>query len=216
MKLGILGGTFDPPHNGHLQIAAAAQAALELEQIVFMPARQPPHKLDDAVSPLETRVALLELALLERPAFVISLLEAHRQGPSYTVDTLRALRAELGGDAEIFFIMGEDSLQDFSTWHQPEEIVKLCKLAVLQRPGYDVNLDELERTVRGVKKNTVMIRAPEVDISSREIRERVARGQAIREFVPPLVADYIESHHLYSEKNNPHADVGNQSPVSTL
>lgn len=197
MKFGILGGTFDPPHNGHLYIAEAAQRALRLAQIVFMPAQQPPHKLGEPVSPLKTRVAMLHLALRHHPTFVLSLLEAERAGPSYTVDTLRALHNELALDAEIFFIMGEDSLVNFPTWHQPTEIVKLCKLAVLQRPGYDVDLDALEAQVPGVKKSVRMIRAPEVKISATDIRERVRRGESIRDLVPALVADYIQAHRLY-------------------
>lgn len=198
MNLGILGGTFDPPHNGHLQIAAAAQSALQLAQIVFIPAGQPPHKLDEPVSPLAVRVAMLELALDANPDFAISLLEAERAGPSYTVDTLRALRAVLEHD-EIYFIMGMDSLQNLPTWHQPQEIVKLCKLAVLRRPGYGIDLDALEQRVPGVKKSVVMIPAPEIDIAAREIRERVRRGEPIGDLVPPPVADYIAAHSLYRE-----------------
>ncbi len=210
MRLGILGGTFDPPHNGHLRMAHAARDALALAEIVFMPAKQPPHKLgprgedsDDPVSPLETRVAMLERALYDEPTFVISMLEAERQGPSYTVDTLRVLRKELGSDAEIFFIIGEDSLANLPTWHQPQEIVKLCKLAVLQRPKYEVDLDALEKKVAGVKRSVVLIHAPELDISSTDIRERVARGEPIRKLVPPRVAQYIHAHHLYSDDRNP-------------
>lgn len=200
MKIGILGGTFDPPHNGHLHMARAAQDALGLAEIIFMPAKQPPHKLDDPVSPLETRVAMLKRALAGEPTFVISMLEAERQGPSYTVETLRILRRKLGDDAEIFFIIGEDSLVNFPTWHQPREIVKLCKLAVLQRPKYDVDLDALDKRVPGVKASVVLIRARELDISSSDIRERVARGESIRKLVPARVADYIELHHLYQSR----------------
>ncbi len=203
MKLGILGGTFDPPHNGHLHMAHVALDALALAEIIFMPAKQPPHKLDEAVSPLQTRVELLQCALADKPAFVISLLEAERQGPSFTVDTLRALRRVVSPDDEIFFIMGEDSLVNFATWHQPQEIVKLCKLAVLQRPGYAVDLEALENQVPGVKKSVVMIPAREVNISASEIRERVARGESIRDLVPACVAEYIQKHHLYSNASNP-------------
>lgn len=200
MKLGILGGTFDPPHNGHLQIAAMAQRALQLGQIVFIPAKQPPHKLNMLVSPLQTRVAMLERALRGHPAFEISMLEVQREGPSYTVDTLRELRRERGTGAELVFIMGEDSLVNFPTWHQPEEIVKLCTLAVLQRPGYDVDMDKLETEVKGVKASVIMIPAPEIPISASEIRQRVRRGESIRELVPPAVADYIRQHRLYMEE----------------
>lgn len=205
MRLGILGGTFDPPHNGHLQIAHAARDALELAHIVFLPAKQPPHKQDDAdgdldpVSPLEARLAMLRLALRPHPEFVISLLEVERDGLSYTVDTLRELRRD-SPDADIFFIMGMDSLVNLPTWHQPREIVKLGKLAVLNRPGYQLDLDALERQVPGVSAALVMVPAPKVDISSTDIRSRVRRDKSIRGLVPPAVANYIQQHHLYKGK----------------
>lgn len=197
MRLGILGGTFDPPHNGHLLIATEAQKRLQLAQVLFIPAKLPPHKLDEPISPLDMRVAMLERALRGKPSFVISMIEAQRPGPSYTVDTLRALRRDLSPSAEIFFIMGMDSLQNFATWHQPTEIVKLCKLAVMKRPGFEVDLDALEQQVPGVKASVVFIRAPEVDISASEIRERVRRGESLHDLVPPAVAEYIRKHHLY-------------------
>ncbi|MBI4675879.1 MAG: nicotinate-nucleotide adenylyltransferase [Chloroflexi bacterium] len=197
MKLGILGGTFDPPHNGHLMLADAASRQLQLAQIVFIPAKQPPHKLGEPISPLKARVAMLERALHGKPAFVISMLEAERAGPSYTVDTLRALRHDLPTRAEIFFIMGLDSLENMPTWRQPDEIVKLCKLAVLKRPGYFADLDALEQKIPGVKKAVVFVSGPELNISASEIRARAARGESIREFVPRAVAEYIEQHRLY-------------------
>jgi nicotinate-nucleotide adenylyltransferase len=197
MKMGLLGGTFDPPHNGHLQIAQAARRALRLARVFFVPAKQPPHKLDDPISPLSDRVAMLERALAEHPEFAISLIEAEREGPSYTVDTLRKLRRERGARAGIYFIMGEDSLINLPTWHEPQEIVKLARLAVLMRPGYDVDLDALERQVPGVKASAILIPAAETDISASEIRARVRRGESIRGLVPPAVARYIKTHHLY-------------------
>lgn len=197
MKIGILGGTFDPPHNGHLQLAEAALRQLQLAQIVFMPAKQPPHKLDDPISPLNTRVALLERALRGKPAFVISLLEAERAGPSYTVDTLRQLHHDMPARAEIFFIMGMDSLQNLPTWHQPRDIVKLCKLAVLKRPGYFADLNALEEKIPGIKRAVVFVNAPEINISASDIRARASRGEPIDKFVPRAVAEYIAQHHLY-------------------
>lgn len=199
MKLGILGGTFDPPHNGHLQLAQEAARALQLARVVFIPAKQPPHKLDDPVSPLKTRVAMLERALEGHPDFVVSMIEAKRPGPSYTVDTLRELRRELGPDAVIYFIMGEDSLVNLATWNQPQEIVRLAHLVVLQRPGYDLDLDALEHKVPGVKASVVLVQAPELDISSSDIRRRVRRGTSIRKLVPAAVEDYIKQHQLYAK-----------------
>lgn len=197
MKVGILGGTFDPPHNGHLLIAEQARLRLQLAQVVFVPARQPPHKLDEPVTPLAARLAMLERALRGYPAFVISMIEALRAGPSYTVDTLRELRGDLSPGVELFFIMGMDSLESLPTWHQPEEIVKLCKLAVLKRPGYIADLDALEAKVPGVKASVIILRSPEIDISASEIRERAARGESIADLVPAGVADYIMRHRLY-------------------
>jgi nicotinate-nucleotide adenylyltransferase len=197
MKMGILGGTFDPPHNGHLHLAESARRVLKLDEVVFIPAKQPPHKLDDPISPLPIRVAMLECALHGHPKFVISMIEAEREGPSYTVDTLRELRKTAGKDAELYFIMGEDSLKNLPTWHLPEEIVKLAHLAVLQRPGYDANVEALEQKVKGVEKSVVLLDGFEIEISSTDIRERVRCHESIAELVPDCVAEYIEQHHLY-------------------
>lgn len=208
IKIGIFGGTFDPPHNGHLRIAHAAQQALGLAQVVFIPAKQPPHKLDDPISPLEHRVAMLELALFKQPDFIISLVEAMREGPSFTVDTLRELRRKVGYDVEIFFVMGMDSLVNFPTWHEPQIIIKLCKLAVLERPGFDEDWSKLEAQVPGLRASVIMIPSVEVDISSSEIRERVREHQPIAQFVAPMVADYIAEHRLYRDEAEKQKVVG--------
>ncbi len=199
MKLGILGGTFDPPHNGHLLIAEQATHKLQLAQVLFIPARQPPHKLGEPISPLRDRVAMLQRALSGKPTFLISMIEAERPGPSYTVDTLRELRRDTSPGAELFFIMGMDSLETLPTWHKPEEIVQLARLAVLSRPGHHADLDALERQIPGIKASVIFLRAPELDVSASEIRERVARGESIAGLVPPAVAEYIRQHQLYRE-----------------
>jgi nicotinate-nucleotide adenylyltransferase len=203
MKLGILGGTFDPPHNGHLHIAESAQHTLHLAQVVFIPAKLPPHKLDDTITPLDMRVAMLERALKGKPTFVISMIEARRPGPSYTLDTLRELRHDLSPGAELFFIMGMDSLVQLATWHQPAEIVKLAKLAVLRREGFELDLDALEAQVPGVRHSVVMLRAPTSNISASDIRARVQAGESIEGLVPPAVRDYIEKHRLYLNRAVP-------------
>jgi nicotinate-nucleotide adenylyltransferase len=197
MNIGILGGTFDPPHNGHLHIAESALHALNLSQVIFIPAKQPPHKLDDPVSPLEKRLAMLDRALAGKPDFIISLIETKREGPSYTVDTLRELRVAFGDSTGIYFIMGMDSLENLHTWHKPQEIVQLAKLAVLDRPGYEADLNALEKLVPRVKASVVIIPAVELNISSSEIRERVCRRQSIRGMVPPSVESYILESGLY-------------------
>lgn len=197
MKIGILGGTFDPPHYGHLELAEAALRQLRLAQVIFMPAKQPPHKPNGDISPLAARVAMLERALRDKPAFAISLLEAKRAGPSYTVDTLRQLHHDLPPRTKIFFLMGLDSLQNLPTWYQPQEIVKLCKLAVLKRPGYFADLNALEKKVPGVQRAVVFVHAPESAISASEIRARAARGENIDAFTPRAVAAYIKRQRLY-------------------
>ncbi len=201
MRIGILGGTFDPPHLGHLVIAEQARANLNLAKVYFVPAKQPPHKLNEPVSPLKERAAMLKLAVDDYPFFGLSMIEASRPGPSYTVDTIRLMRDEFPPATELYFIMGMDSLENLPTWHKPEELVKRCCLAVLRRPGYHVDLDKLEEQVPGVKSSVVFIPAPELDISSSDLQERVRRGQSIHYMVPDAVAEYIEEHHLYQDRN---------------
>jgi nicotinate-nucleotide adenylyltransferase len=197
MRIGILGGTFDPPHIGHLVIAEEAREKLALAHVYFVPARQPPHKLDEPVTPFEDRLAMLRLALDENPFFTLSLVEANRPGPSYTVDTLRELRRELPPATELYFIMGMDSLVNLPTWHRPQELIELCRLAVLRRPGYSADMDALEEKIPGIKACVVFIPAPELEISSTELQERVRAGHSIEYLVPDGVAQYIAEHHLY-------------------
>lgn len=198
MRIGILGGTFDPPHIGHLVIAEEARVKLSLAKVYFVPARQPPHKMDEPVSPLADRVAMLRLALDDSPFFVLSLVEANRPGPSYTVDTVRQLNAEFPPATELFFIMGMDSLADLPTWHKPNDLIEMCHLAVLKRPGYSADLEGLERRIPGIKSKVLFIPAPELEISSSDLQGRVRRGLSIHYMVPDGVADYIVQHHLYT------------------
>ncbi len=199
MRIGILGGTFDPPHFGHLAIAQEAQENLGLDRVYFVPAPEPPHKFGEPVTPFAERLEMLRLALAGQPSFTISLVEANRPGPSYTTDTLSELRRDFPSGTELFFIMGMDSLEELPTWHEPQELVRLARLAVLRRPGYKVDLDALENQVPGVKASTVLIPAPELGISSTDIKARVRAGRPIDALVPPAVAEYIREHHLYEK-----------------
>ncbi len=198
MRIGILGGTFDPPHIGHLVIAEEARSELGLARVYFIPARRPPHKLDEPVTPLEDRVEMLRLALGGNPFFSLSLVEANRPGPSYTVDTLRELRQELPDSTDLFFIMGMDSLVELPTWHQPAELIKLCLLAVLKRPGYSADMESLEKQIPGIGSRVVFIPSPEVEISSTELQARCRAGLSLKYLVPDSVAEYIREHGLYS------------------
>jgi nicotinate-nucleotide adenylyltransferase len=197
MRVGVLGGTFDPIHIGHLVSAEEAWVELELERVVFIPAGLPPHKLDHVMSPVEHRLAMVELAIASNPHFAVSRTDIDRLGPCYTVDTIELLRDEWGRGVEIYFIMGSDSLLDILTWHNPERLIRLCRFAVVSRPGYQVDLDELDALLPGLASRVQMLNAPELDISSTDIQRRVREGLSIKYQVPKAVEDYIYQHKLY-------------------
>lgn len=201
-RIGVLGGTFDPIHCGHLVIAEDARTYLHLEKVLFVPAYQPPHKPKDSYSPFEHRVRMIDLAITGNPRFVLSLIEADRPGPSYTVDTLRDLQAELGPDVELYFIIGMDSLANILTWHKPAELPKLCRIVVAERAGYQVDLAALEEALPGLRDSLELIDTPELSISSTDLQQRVQRGLSIRYQVPPAVEEYIYEHKLYLDDND--------------
>lgn len=197
MRVGIFGGTFDPIHIGHLVSAEEVRVELELDRVVFVPARLPPHKLDHILSPVEHRLAMVELAIASNPHFAVSRVDIDRLGPCYTVDTIELLRAEWGPGVEIYFIMGSDSLLDILTWHNPRRLIRLCRFAVVSRPGYRVDLDELDALLPGVASRVQMLNAPELAISSTDLQRRVREGLSIKYQVPKAVEDYIYQHKLY-------------------
>jgi nicotinate-nucleotide adenylyltransferase len=202
MRVGVLGGTFDPIHIGHLVSAEEARVELELERVVFIPAGLPPHKPDHIVSSVEHRLAMVELAIASNPHFAASRVDIDRSGPCYTVDTIELLRGEWGPGVEIYFIMGSDSLLDILTWHDPRRLIRLCRFAVLSRPGYQVDLDELDARLPGVTSRVQMLNAPELAISSTDIRRRVREGLPIKYQVPETVEDYIYQQELYQDRSN--------------
>ncbi len=197
MRVGVFGGTFDPIHIGHLVSAEEAWVELKLERVVFLPAGLPPHKLDHVMSPVEHRLAMVELAIASNPHFAVSKVDIERFGPCYTVDTIELLKDEWGPGAEIYFIMGSDSLLDILTWHKPKRLIKLCRFAVVSRSGYQVDLDELDALLPGVTSRVQMLNAPELAISSTDIQRRVREGLSIKYQVPEAVEDYIYQHKLY-------------------
>jgi nicotinate-nucleotide adenylyltransferase len=197
MRVGVFGGTFDPIHIGHLVSAEEARVELELERVVFVPARLPPHKLDHVMSPLRHRLAMVELAIASNPHFAVSRVDIDRSGPSYTVDTIELLKDEWGPGVEIYFIMGSDSLLDILTWHNPQRLIKLCRFAVVSRPSYQADLDELDTLLPGIASRVQMLNAPELAISSTDIQRRVREGLPIKYQVPEAVEDYISQRKLY-------------------
>jgi len=199
-RVGVLGGTFDPIHYGHLVIAEDARLYLHLDQVLFVPAYRPPHKPKGSYSPFEDRVRMTELATASNPYFAVSLIETRRRGPSYTVDTLKALQAELGADAELFFIIGMDSLANILTWHKPAELLRLCRIVVAERAGYQVDIAMLERHLPGLSASLDCIDTPELSISSTDLQRRVRSGLAIRYQVPPVIEEYIQQRGLYRDE----------------
>lgn len=198
-RIGIIGGTFDPVHIGHLIIAEESRCRLDLEKVVFIPAGQPPHKPSEPIASAEHRYAMTVLATRDNPAFEVSRIEMERPGPSYTVDTIEELRSTCRDEVEFFFIVGADSLLEILTWHQPERLINLCRIVAATRPGYDQA--EAERLLpRAYLERTVFLDAPSVDISSTELRERVASGTPIRYLVPRDVEEYILKNGLYGRE----------------
>jgi len=186
-RVGLLGGTFDPIHYGHLVIAEEVRAILDLAAMIFIPAGQPPHKTQRATTPARHRLAMLELALASNPHFSISLVEMDRPGPSYLVDTLRILRTQLGMNVELSFVIGWDSLEELHTWYDPVGILaQLDSLVAVARPGYNEALDEdkynslLEARLPGISQRLLIVQAPLLDISSTDLRQRVLDFLAAR------------------------------------
>ncbi len=201
VKLGILGGTFDPIHLGHLIIAEEAMSSLGLDRIIFVPAGDPWMKADSTIAPSQHRLAMVLAAIADNPAFHVSPVELERNGPSYTVETLEEMQEDYGAQTEYFFIIGADALKDFGRWIQPERILELCTLAVVGRPAQEaLDLTPLEATLPGIGKRVVTVGDVAIGVSATDIRERVAEGRTVRYLVPQPVASYIQEYGLYKEK----------------
>ncbi len=215
-RIGILGGTFDPVHYAHLAIAEEVYCALNLTRVLFVPAGQPPHKIGEQITPVEHRVAMLELAIRANPHFSLSLVDVERTGPSYTVDTLRLLRREWGPDAEFYFVIGGDSLKDLPTWYDPAGILAQATIVALMRPGYaDVNAAraKLAASLPAIELRLVALEGPRMDLSSTELRGRVAAGRPIKYQTPDEVEDYIRRHRLYQKMEGLQEDAHTANPV---
>jgi nicotinate-nucleotide adenylyltransferase len=209
LRVGILGGTFDPIHYGHLVVAEQVREALSLDRILFVPAALPPHKLHDYVSPAEDRAAMVDLAIAGNPAFALSRIELERDGPSYTVETMRELADEAdrqGVAREFHFILSVEALAAIRTWHEPARLLELTRLAVVARPGTPLpNAVGLEAMLPGEAVGASRVDCIEtvpLAHSSSDVRARAAAGKSIRYLVPPAVEAYIRRHRLY-RSNNP-------------
>jgi nicotinate-nucleotide adenylyltransferase len=211
-RFGVFGGTFDPVHYGHLVIAEEVCAALELEKMVFVPTGQPPHKPDRVVTAPEHRIAMLERAIAGNRRFALSRVDVDRPGPSYTVETLRLLRRQWATGAApaeriaIYFVIGWDSLEYLLTWYDPAGILEqLDYLVAVKRPRYheeQAYLDALEARLPGIERRLLVVAAPQLDISSTDLRERVAQGRPIKYQLPESVEQYIVQYGLYRNGSN--------------
>lgn len=189
MRVGIFGGTFDPPHQGHLIAAQDAIIELALDKVVFIPARIPPHKTERRISAADVRLRMVHAAVGEDERFEVSDVELQRTGLSFTVDTLRELRANRPGD-ELFLLIGVDQVREFQTWREPAEISRHARIALLARAGIgEVSGSDI------VQEKVAVTR---VDISSTAVRQRVSAGQPIRYLVPPAVEKIIADERLYT------------------
>jgi nicotinate-nucleotide adenylyltransferase len=195
LRLGLLGGTFDPPHFGHLLAAQETASQLQLEQVLFLPARQNPLKRKAVSSSAEDRCRMVQLAIADNPRFALSRADLDRPPPSYTVDLLRELRREHGPETALYFIVGADILPELPRWREPEEILRLARLTVVTRPG--AARPDLGALPEGDAGRAHIVDIPGVAIASRELRQRVRAGQPIRYLTPAAVERYIVEHGLY-------------------
>ena len=196
MNIGILGGTFDPIHIGHLVVAEEARIKLGLSEVLFVPAGQPWLKQARDITPAAHRVEMVRRAIADNPYFKLSTLEVDHPGPSYTVDTLTLLQDQLSSESSLFFILGRDTLAELPLWKEPRKVIQLCRLVVPPRLG-SRDLRHLEEAIPGLLDKVIQLDMPVIGISSSEIRHRIAQGLPIRYLVPSVVEKYIAEHRIY-------------------
>jgi len=196
-RIGVLGGTFDPIHFGHLAIAEEARVCVPVDVVLLMPARVQPLRQQEKISSPEYRAAMLERAVLGNPGLALSRIEFERPGPSYTVDTMALLRERYPRDCEFFFIVGIDALAELPRWKEPERLLTLCRIVAFQRPGCDMDPRNLFLKLPLLRERLIVLEGPRLDISGTELRRRVRQGLPIRYLVPDAVAEYVQAHRLY-------------------
>jgi nicotinate-nucleotide adenylyltransferase len=202
-SIGILGGTFDPFHSGHLALARAARDALGLERILVVPAAVPPHKLGQPISPAADRLAMVEAGIAGEPGLEVSRIELERTGPSYSVDTVASLadaERAAGREPDMAVILSAESFAGLASWHDPERLLDLVRIVVAPRPGHPApDRAAVERIAPGRADRVIVIEGPLVDVSASSIRKLAAAGRPLGDLVPPGVAQYIEAHRLYRQ-----------------
>ena len=197
-RLGVLGGTFDPVHLGHLIIAEYVREKLSLAKVLFVPAGQPWVKEGIQISPGEHRLEMVRLATASNPNFEVSTIDLERPGPTYSVDTILGLKERLGAGTRLHFIVGFDALAGLASWKEPGRLLEICQVVGVRRPGHEeLDWRSLEAAVPKASQRIMVVDAPLIDISATDIRMRVARGLSIRYLVPDAVESYIAQHRLY-------------------
>lgn len=195
--IGLFGGTFDPPHIGHLILSAEAHAQLGLDRLLWVLTPDPPHKQGQLITPIEHRLAMVKLAIADESGFELCTIEMDRPGPQYALDTVKTL-SESNPSAGLVYLMGGDSLHDLPSWQRPADLVAALRfIGVLRRPGFSIDLPAIEKKLPGLTAKVRYVDAPLIDIAAHEIRQRVAGGRPFRYFLPPAIYEYIVEHNLY-------------------
>ncbi len=223
LRLGLLGGSFNPVHNGHLAIARQTREVLGLDQILFIPSSHPPHKPNESLAPPEDRYEMVRLAVDSDPSLAISDVEIRRPGKSYSIDTVRLLRQTYGEQAQLYFLIGLDAFLDFPSWRDPRTLLELCRFVVLSRPGLlfrslstvpllppipvpslmDLDAERISRIEAPLgTQGLICLKLPPSPISASDIRSRIRQGLPVANLLPPSVESYILHHHLYQEDRN--------------
>ena len=223
LRLGLLGGSFNPVHNGHLAIARQTREALGLDQILFVPTSHPPHKPNGSLAPAQDRYEMVRLAISSDPTFAISDVEISRPGKSYSIDTIRLLQQTYGAHTQLFFLIGLDAFLDFPSWREPRTLLKLCRFVVLSRPGLlfrslstvpllppipvsslmDLDAGRISRIEAPLgTQGLTCLKLPPSPVSASDIRSQIRQGHPVPNLLPPSVESYILQHHLYQEDRN--------------
>jgi nicotinate-nucleotide adenylyltransferase len=198
MKVGILGGTFDPIHIGHLIVAEEARYQLGLGRVIFLPAGKPYFKKDRIVSTKNDRLEMIRLGIKDNPLFEVSEIELAREGPTYSIDSIKRLKKELGDNVQLCFLIGMDALADMHKWKHPAELIEICQVVGLTRAEYDAfDWAKIEGKMPGAMQKIKIIEVSKIGVSSTDVRMMVASGISVRYLVPDAVVRYIEEHKLY-------------------
>ena len=201
-KIGLYGGTFDPPHWGHLISAQVIAETLTLSKVIFLPAGHPPHKMNHPITPATHRIEMVRLAIAENPRFELCDWETQQNGPNYTIQTVRYFRSQVKPEDELYWIIGADSLADLPTWYEFDSLIETVSIVTAWRGGVEIDrtLNELQQKLspdqyEKLRKN--LVRTPRIEIAARDLRARVQQGLGLRYFVPPAVEEYIDREGLY-------------------